>query len=96
MVDRRQAQQEQIARAAAEARGEAMPEAGAAAPSGVEVRIKADLRLPNYEYEFGKAHGFSADYLFDASNHFTQTLTPEDAEELRSRRDPRFTIKGGE
>ena len=93
MVDRKQNQQEAIARAAAAERGEAMPEAEAA-PAGVEVRVKPDGRQPYYEYDFGKAHGFSADYAFNAANNFTQHLTPEDAEELRSRRDDRFSIKG--
>jgi hypothetical protein len=96
MADRKQEQQDQIARAAAEARGEAMPEA-AATPQGVEVRIRAaNDRQPHYAYEFGKAHGFSADYAFNAENNFTAHLSPEDAEELRARNDPRFTIKGGE
>lgn len=100
MVDRRQAQQEQIARAAAEAaaaRGETptVPNPDDA-PATVEVRVKPDGRKPNYDYAFGKAHGFSRDYFFDAANYFTQHLTPEDAEELRSRNDPRFSIKGGE
>jgi hypothetical protein len=89
-----QAQQEQIARAAAE-RGE-VPATGGAEPAGVEVRVKPEGRRTNYEYDFGRAHGFSRDYEFNAANHFTQHLTPEDAEELRSRNDPRFAIKAAE
>lgn len=88
-----EAQQRQIAQAAAEARGESAPEA---APSGVQVRVKPSERPGTfYEFEFGKAHGFSADYSFTAANHWTQTLTAEDAEELRARGDHRFTFLGG-
>lgn len=94
-MDRKQAQQDQIARAAAEARGESSPAADEA-QQGIEVRVKPDGRQPYYEYDFGRKHGFSADYEFNAANNFTQHLTPEDAEELRSRRDPRFSIKGEE
>jgi hypothetical protein len=93
MVDRQQRQQEAIARAAAAERGESAPDAGASAtPATVTVRVKPDLRKRNYEYSFGKAHGFSADYEFNAGNYFTQELAPADAEELRSRKDKRFTV----
>lgn len=96
MVDRRQAQQDQIARAAAAERGEEPQAEAEAAPQGIEVRIARALRSPSYEYDFGRKHGFGADYEFNAANDFTQHLTEDDANDLRSRRDARFVIKGAE
>lgn len=34
--------------------------------------------------EFGKSHGFGADYRFDAANHFTVEMPPADARKLRA------------